>query len=105
MGQRKMDPQRALEIQQALVQAHYLTGTPTGQWDPATQAAMEKYQADNGWQTRITPDSRALIKLGLGPKDDTLPASTASVTPMSASAGNAPAPLPGTLADAHSFPN
>ncbi len=28
---------------------------------------MLKYQADNGWQTRITPDSRALIKLGLGP--------------------------------------
>ncbi len=28
---------------------------------------MLRYQADNGWQTKITPDSRALIKLGLGP--------------------------------------
>jgi hypothetical protein len=28
---------------------------------------MEKLQADNGWQTRIVPDSRAIIKLGLGP--------------------------------------
>jgi hypothetical protein len=28
---------------------------------------MQKLQGDNGWQTRITPDSRALIKLGLGP--------------------------------------
>ncbi len=78
LGQRVMDSQRTIEIQQALVQAHYLTGTPTGQWDPETQAAMEKYQADNGWQTKITPDSRALIKLGLGPKQDEGEYSTAS---------------------------
>ncbi len=70
LGQRAMDPQRATEIQQALIQAHYLNGSPTGQWDPDTQAAMQKYQADNGWQTKITPDSRAIIKLGLGPKQD-----------------------------------
>ncbi len=70
LGQRTMDSQRAIEIQQALIQAHYLDGGPTGQWDPATQAAMEKYQTDNGWQAKITPDSRALIKLGLGPKQD-----------------------------------
>ncbi len=31
---------------------------------------MQKFQADNGWQTKITPDARALIKLGLGPKQD-----------------------------------
>jgi hypothetical protein len=65
-----MDPQRAIEIQQALIQAHYLNGSPTGQWDADTQAAMVKYQTDNGWQSKITPDSRALIKLGLGPKQD-----------------------------------
>lgn len=65
-----MDSQRATEIQQALIQAHYLNGQPTGQWDQQTQAAMTKYQADSGWQTKITPDSRALIKLGLGPKQD-----------------------------------
>ena len=65
-----MDPQRAIEIQQALIQAHYLNGSPTGQWDSDTQAAMVKYQTDNGWQSKITPDSRALIKLGLGPKQD-----------------------------------
>jgi hypothetical protein len=65
-----MDSSRAMEIQQALIQAHYLSGSPTGQWDVETQAAMVKYQNDNGWQTKITPDSRALIKLGLGPKQD-----------------------------------
>jgi hypothetical protein len=65
-----MDSSRAVEIQQALIQAHYLNGSPTGQWDSDTQAAMVKYQNDNGWQSKITPDSRALIKLGLGPKQD-----------------------------------
>jgi hypothetical protein len=28
---------------------------------------MSRLQADNGWQTKLVPDSRALIKLGLGP--------------------------------------
>jgi hypothetical protein len=36
---------------------------------------MEKLQADNGWQTKLVPDSRAIIKLGLGP-------STASGNPL-----------------------
>lgn len=104
-GQRQIDPERATEIQDALIREHYLSAPASGQWDSTTEAAMEKYQADHGWQTKLVPDSRALIKLGLGPKDDAVPASTASVTPMSASVGNASAPLPGTLADAHSIPN
>lgn len=66
-GQQSIAPQRATEIQQALIREHYLTGDPSGQWDTATQAAMMKFQADNGWQTKLAPDSRALIKLGLGP--------------------------------------
>jgi hypothetical protein len=37
-------------------------------WDGQSAAAMQRLQAANGWQTRITPDSRALIKLGLGPQ-------------------------------------
>jgi hypothetical protein len=27
---------------------------------------MQKFQADQGWQTKLMPDSRALKKLGLG---------------------------------------
>ena len=54
-------------IQQALIREHYLIGGPTARWDSDTQAAMLKYQADQGWQTKLMPDSRALIKLGLGP--------------------------------------
>ena len=66
-GQRTIDEERTQEIQSALIREHYLTGEPTGTWDQASKEAMLRYQADNGWQTKITPDSRALIKLGLGP--------------------------------------
>lgn len=66
-GQRTIDEQRTTEIQSALIREHYLAGDPTGVWDQASKDAMTKFQADNGWQTKITPDSRALIKLGLGP--------------------------------------
>jgi len=44
-----------------------MTGEPNGQWDATTMAAMQKYQADQGWQTKLMPDSRAIKKLGLGP--------------------------------------
>src|SRR5215475_314843 len=66
-GQRGIDSDRAREIQTALIKQNYLSGEPSGQWDSESQAAMQKFQADNGWQTKLTPDSRALIKLGLGP--------------------------------------
>src|ERR1039457_2726792 len=66
-GQHTIDQERTLEIQQALVREHYLTGEPTGKWDQDTKDALLRMQAENGWQTKLTPDSRALIKLGLGP--------------------------------------
>lgn len=65
----EMPAERATQIQTALIKQGYLTGEPTGTWDTQTVDAMKKLQGDNGWQTKITPDSRALIKLGLGPKD------------------------------------
>ncbi len=66
-GQQKIDPQRAEQIQEALIREHYLSGEASGVWDSASQSAMQHYQASNGWQTKVVPDSRALIKLGLGP--------------------------------------
>ena len=92
-GQQSIDPQRATQIQQALIREHYLTGDPSGQWDAATQAAMVKFQADNGWQTKLAPDSRALIKLGLGP-DHTGALSAKANTP------SLPRPDPGVDQDA-----
>lgn len=66
-GQQQIDTARATEIQQALIREKYLDGEATGKWDTRTEAAMARYQAANGWQSKVTPDSRALIKLGLGP--------------------------------------
>ena len=63
-----MPAERATQIQSALIKRGYLTGEPTGTWDSQTVAAMQKLQEDNGWQSKVTPDSRALIKLGLGPE-------------------------------------
>jgi peptidoglycan hydrolase-like protein with peptidoglycan-binding domain len=62
-----MEPGRVTEIQQALIRAHYLSGEANGKWDERTRATMQKYQADQGWQTKLMPDARALKKLGLGP--------------------------------------
>ena len=66
-GQQAIEQSRVMEIQQALIREHYLTGEANGRWDEATKAAMVKYQAAHGWQTKLMPDSRALKKLGLGP--------------------------------------
>jgi hypothetical protein len=65
-----MPSDRATAIQSALIKQGYLTGEPTGTWDTQSVTAMQKLQADNGWQTKLTPDARALIKLGLGPHPD-----------------------------------
>lgn len=71
-GQEKIDAARAQEIQEALIREHYLDGSATGVWDTDSQRAMERYQADNGWQSKTVPDARALIKLGLGPDHEHL---------------------------------
>ena len=71
-GQQKIDSERAHAIQEALIREHYLSGEATGTWNEASEAAMRRYQADQGWQSKTVPDSRALIKLGLGPSKDHL---------------------------------
>lgn len=83
-GQQKIDAERTLQIQNALIEQHYLTGKPSGKWDHATQDALEHYQSDNGWQTKVVPDSRALIKLGLGPDQEHLlnPETAMTSTPV-----------------------
>ena len=65
----EITPDRALQIQQALMAAGYLS-IASGHWDAATEAALRKYQLDHHWQTRYVPDARALIALGLGPAQD-----------------------------------
>ncbi len=69
-GQRGIDDTRATQIQASLIKSGYLSGEASGHWDARTEAAMQKFQEDNGWQTKLIPDSRAIIKLGLGPAQD-----------------------------------
>ena len=78
-SQRAIDDSRATEIQGALAGAGYLPNGPSGHWDSETEAAMQRYQSDHGWQTKLIPDSRAIIKLGLGPNNTG--SSVASVGP------------------------
>ncbi len=96
-GQQKIEPQRAQEIQEALVREHYLSGEAAGSWNQSSEEAMRRYQADHGWQSKTVPDARALISLGLGPSHDHLlnpdsamttepVAHAASLTPVSHSA-------------------
>ncbi len=66
-GQRAMDPQRVRQIQAALFRERYLQGRANGVWDRRSKDAMARFQSDHGWQAKVLPDSRALIKLGLGP--------------------------------------
>lgn len=80
-GQRTIDDTRATQIQTALTGAGYMQGEPTGHWDSSTQAAMQRFQSDNGWQTKLIPDSRAIIRLGLGPSNSAeAPAPAGSVS-------------------------
>ena len=99
-GQRGIDSDRAREIQSALIRQKYLTGARSGQWDAQTEAAMQKYQADHGWQTKMTPDSRALISLGLGPNH---PEGTTAVEATPATPN--PTPSANTLASTHVIQN
>jgi hypothetical protein len=104
-GQQKIDSERARSIQEALIREHYLNGEPTGTWNQASEEAMRRYQGDHGWQIKEVPDSRALIKLGLGPSNDHLlnPESAMTTSPDAPrvasqkvpAADPPPAPTPG----------
>ena len=80
-----MSSDRATEIQSALIKNGYLAGSPTGTWDAGSIAAMQKLQGDNGWQTKLVPDSRALIKLGLGPNSTSAETAPATLSPSATS--------------------
>ena len=87
-GQHTITSDRTREIQTALIREHYLTGDANGVWDTRTQEAMRSFQAKQGWQSKVLPDSRALIKLGLGPDhSDVLNPETAATSPFQPAPG------------------
>ncbi len=83
-GQQKMDAARIRDIQEALIREKYLEGPATGKWDAQTESALRRLQREQGWQTKVVPDSRALIKLGLGPDHDHLLNPESAMTSMPA---------------------
>ncbi|MDP9267740.1 MAG: peptidoglycan-binding protein [Acidobacteriota bacterium] len=91
-GQQGIKEDRTRAIQSALIRERYLDGDVNGVWDTRTQAAMQRFQSDNGWQSKVLPDARALIKLGLGP-DHTglLNPETAAIPTISTTAGKSSA--------------
>lgn len=81
-------PERIVEIQQALIREGYLKQEASGKWDDATREAMRNYQAANGFEATGLPEAKTLMKLGLGPhplSEDADPsvAGNASATPPS----------------------
>ena len=87
-AQRGIDDTRATQIQSSLIKSGYLSGEASGHWDAATEAAMQRFQGDNGWQTKLIPDSRAIIKLGLGPAQDSVLKTSAMSAPETSSASD-----------------
>jgi len=80
-GQQAIDKSRVIEIQQALIRQNYLSGQPSGVWDTRSKQAMQKYQKERGWQSKVVPDSRALIELGLGPRHENILNPETAMTP------------------------
>ena len=97
-GQRSIGEERTREIQSALIREHYLTGEPSGVWDSQSKEAMMRFQEANGWQSKVTPDSRALIKLGLGPDHKNLLNPDTAVIASPHELGVTKAALPGGAA-------
>lgn len=68
VGQQKPQPERILEIEQALAQQGFLPAPPDSVWDAHSTEAMRRFQAHN----HITSDGKlnalSIIALGLGPK-------------------------------------
>ena len=71
-GQQAIDSARAREIQEALIREHYMQGEPSGTWDAPPRPRCSAIRPIRDGSRRQTPDSRALIKLGLGPSHDHL---------------------------------
>lgn len=60
-----ISPERATEIQNALIKAGYLDPPASGQYDDATIEAMKQFQAANRLPTTGLPSAPLLKKLGV----------------------------------------
>jgi len=92
-------PERYKEIQQALIDKHYLNGEATGVWSPESVNALKKFQGDQKMAPTGKLDSLSLIGLGLGPKREPASAAPAPPTPPALSPAPAAASTPNSNAN------
>jgi hypothetical protein len=64
---------RYREIQESLISKGYMQGPASGVWDQNSTEAMRKFQTDQKRDPTGKISAKALITLGLGPKDETVP--------------------------------
>ena len=77
-----ISPARATQIQTALIKNGYMTGEPSGVWGLRHPGRpLPNSSQKTAGQTKFVPDSRAIIKLGLGPGADTSAGIQASEAP------------------------
>jgi peptidoglycan hydrolase-like protein with peptidoglycan-binding domain len=60
-------PERYKEIQQALVDKGYFSGSPDGVWGATSTDALKRFQHDQNLNEDGKLDSLSIIALGLGP--------------------------------------
>ncbi|MGJ5814958.1 peptidoglycan-binding domain-containing protein [Paludibaculum fermentans] len=92
MTQQQPGEERVREIQQALTEKGYNVDA-SGVWGPESAEALKKFQEDqniNNMSGRGKLDSLTLIALGLGPKREPPPQTTAPVQPKAAPEGKLP---------------
>jgi hypothetical protein len=68
---------RYREIQESLISKGYMQGPASGVWDQNSTEAMRKFQTEQKMEPTGKISAKALITLGLGPKNETV-APTAS---------------------------
>jgi hypothetical protein len=64
---------RFKEIQESLISKGYLKTPANGVWDQNSIDAMRKFQEDQKMDASGKVTAKALISLGLGPKDESTP--------------------------------
>jgi murein L,D-transpeptidase YcbB/YkuD len=65
-----ISPERATEIQHALIKAGYMEGAATGQYDEITIQAMKQFQSANGLPGTGMPSAATLKKLGVSKRSN-----------------------------------
>ena len=65
-----ISPERATEIQHALIKAGYMEGAATGQYDEITIQAMKQFQTANGLPGTGMPSAASLKKLGVSKRSN-----------------------------------